>query len=1229
MNKGVPLVFLYLLFSLVFVAPVSAISGQLATYSLDEGSDILANDSSGNNYTATLFNSPTWTTSGRYTNALIFDGTNDRARTTASINLPAQYTMLAWVNNSGNSPYETIVTVGSNRDLFINNGQLGFYNGSVELSFGSVPVGSWHHVALVYNGSNFQAYLDGNPLGGPQPSAGGTYSGMAQIGSWIFGSQNVDFFSGTLDEVQIYNRSLSQSEIQTVMSTPIGSSPSPTPTPILPTPTSSPPTPTPTPLPGVDSSLRFFGNGSGDIDRVKIPLDAPARPIDVSGDFTLEWWMKGSSTDNSSNDVLCGQNSGWIYGNIVFDRDVNGPGDLGDYGVSLTGGRVAFGVSNSASGNTICGSTIVTNNTWRHIAVTRSATTGQLSIYVDGILDGQASGPTGDISYRDGRTTSFVNDPYLVIGAEKHDAGPQYPSYNGFMDEVRVSNFIRYTGSFIPSASPFNPDLNTAALYHFNEGAGILAADTSGALGGPSNGTLNIGGSPTGPIWTTDTPFTGSPQPSPTPSPVQLGVWNGPYTWPQAPVHLMLQTNGQVLAWDEENNHHIWNPATNSFTPLSQPASNLFCAGQTTLADGRSLIVGGHLSNFNGIPDTNIFDSVTGSWTRLSDMAYPRWYPTATTLSDGRVLAVSGWVTPSQLAETPEIYNPVSDTWTTLPTASLAVSMYSFMYLLPDGSLFNAGPGLINGAGSLMSRRLNLSTGTWTNVGDSIITGHSSVMYEPGKIMKSGTLGDPDYPLGSVDGRTVVIDTNQPSPAWQEVAAMNFPRSYHNLVQLPDGKVLAVGGGTTTNGRDPVNAVLPTEMWDPATQTWQSMASITRPRLYHSTALLLPDGRVLSSGGYFPPYVEANAEVYSPPYLSAGPRPVISSAPASAGYNTSISVSTPDSAAITKVSLIRLGATTHGFDMSQRYVPLAFTDTGTGLDIQTPASGNIAPPGYYMLFLINNAGVPSIANLLRLDLPNSPTPTPTSVPPTPTPTQAPPTPTPIPPTPTPTPGPGRSLQFDGTNDLAQGLNIPLSTQFTYEAWVKRTSDNNNYQTFLSDANSSYTQAMVTLYVDGSSSDCSGVPDQFAYYQSAGNSTFCSGATASLNVWYHTAVTRDSSGTLRYFVNGTLTATRPASTAPADSSGRLNLGRAGDHPGEYFAGRLDEARVSNIARYTAAFTPSLFYTPDSNTVVLYHLDAGSGQSVVDSSGNARNAVLGTTTSSQNSDPLWSTDIPALL
>lgn len=257
---------------------------------------------------------------------------------------------------------------------------------------------------------------------------------------------------------------------------------------------------------GTGSSLWFFGNGVNDIDRVKIKLDAPARPVDVRGSFTLEWWIKANPGENTGV-ATCGANDGWITGNIVFDRDVYGPGDFGDFGIALSDGRVAFGVSRGDEGQTVCGATDVADGNWHHLAVTRKKS-GEMRLFVDGVSDGSGWGVAGNISYRDGRETQYpASDPFLVIGAEKHDAGQSYPSFSGWIDEIRISKGIRYKGSFVRPIAPFVSDAKTLGLYHMDEGTGNKVRDSSGAPGGPSQGKRRVGGTPTGPVWSEDTPF--------------------------------------------------------------------------------------------------------------------------------------------------------------------------------------------------------------------------------------------------------------------------------------------------------------------------------------------------------------------------------------------------------------------------------------------------------------------------------------------------------------------------------------------------------------------------------------------------------------------------------------------------------------------------------------------------------------------------------------------------
>lgn len=229
---------------------------------------------------------------------------------------------------------------------------------------------------------------------------------------------------------------------------------------------------------GDGASLRFGGTGSGDVDRVKIPLRAGSAANIGAGDFTIEFFLRGVASQNRGTGCQAGD-AGWITGNVIVDRDVYGPGDRGDFGVSVADGRIAFGVSNASTGATVCGRRMVLDGRWHHIAVTRRASDGRLQLFVDGRRDGSVIGPTGDVSYRVGRATPWPNDPFLVLGAEKHDAGAEYPSYSGGFDELRLSTVVRYSAPFTPRLRPFRPDAATAALYHFDD-RGSRARDAAG-----------------------------------------------------------------------------------------------------------------------------------------------------------------------------------------------------------------------------------------------------------------------------------------------------------------------------------------------------------------------------------------------------------------------------------------------------------------------------------------------------------------------------------------------------------------------------------------------------------------------------------------------------------------------------------------------------------------------------------------------------------------------------
>ena len=407
----------------------------------------------------------------------------------------------------------------------------------------------------------------------------------------------------------------------------------------------------------------------------------------------------------------------------------------------------------------------------------------------------------------------------------------------------------------------------------------------------------------------------------------------------------------------------MWDPATGTFTPVNLTGYNVFCSGLAHLMDGSLFLAGGNKNDqLEGIAQTHVFDSDTNTWSRGADMAEDRWYPTVTPLHNGELLITEGGPDVPEVRETDGALRALS-------TASLNLPLYPWIDVAPDGRAFYSGPD------PTMRSLAPAGGGSWQTFGqrDSLFRGYGShVLYDRGKILVAGGQ------LSSRDAR--VIDLNGATPQTSSTERMEYGRRQHNLTVLADGTVLATGG--LSSGAELVdmnNGVYPAERWNPATGRWRTLAAMEVTRQYHSTALLLPDARVLSSGGGVcgacdsAGYLAKNAEVFSPPYLfkddgsgELAPRPEITSAPDEITYNAPFSLSTPDADSIRKVALVRLGAVTHSVNMDQRYVPLSFTDDGDTVDVTAPANANLAPPGVYMLFVIDEDGVPSVARMVRV-----------------------------------------------------------------------------------------------------------------------------------------------------------------------------------------------------------------------------------------------------------------------
>jgi hypothetical protein len=435
-----------------------------------------------------------------------------------------------------------------------------------------------------------------------------------------------------------------------------------------------------------------------------------------------------------------------------------------------------------------------------------------------------------------------------------------------------------------------------------------------------------------------------------------LMIWNG------NPTHAVLLPNGKVLWWGSFANGgqpQVLDPVSNTNTPATPPGYNIFCAGHSVLGSGQVLITGGDSALNTGVANASLYDPVSGNWTFLPNMNAGRWYPTNTVLPNGDVVVTSGEISPAMGVDAlAQVWQVSSGTWRDLTTAQLDLPLYPEMYVAPNGTLFYAGP-------TSPSRYLDTTgTGSWT-IGPSLNSsprGYGpSVMYDNGKIMVVG--GGP--PTATAE----IINLNDPVPSWRYTGSMANARRNMNATLLPDGTVLVTGGTSGADFDDNTHPVFPAELWNPATGAWSTMASLSVYRGYHSVAILLPDGRVLSGGGECTGTncSKATAEIFSPPYLSNGPRPTITSAPANIGGGQTFFVGTPDAANITQVTWIRLGAVTHTFNQEQRFSLLSFRQATGGLNVTAPPSANLAPPGFYMLFLLNGSRVPSVASIIQVD----------------------------------------------------------------------------------------------------------------------------------------------------------------------------------------------------------------------------------------------------------------------
>lgn len=486
-----------------------------------------------------------------------------------------------------------------------------------------------------------------------------------------------------------------------------------------------------------------------------------------------------------------------------------------------------------------------------------------------------------------------------------------------------------------------------------------------------------------------------------------------------AAIHVALLKNGKIMYVSGSGYHYatqygpytgtLFDPGTNTEVKQLTFTEDVFCCGFNQLENGNILVTGGTKDydtsqqdgKWTGLNSAYEFDTTTENFYKVSSMAHGRWYPTQITHPDSKVSVFSGNDEFGDRNMLVEIYDPIFKNFSikydlgtnrqycvgstsTLPGAgtpcyggvagkgaSPSISLYPHMILMPSGLLFRAGP-----QKALVS--WNPADGRWIDGGSlnsesrgycsSILLPLNNTVTERGRILIAGGYGTgSNPPLNTAE----ILDFNAGSdqnPTVNYTASMTSGRTYGLPIILPNGKVVIFGG---TSDYNLTPQTIP-EMFDPVTNTWSTLPAATVPRWYHSTAVLLPDGRVWTASGT-PNRTnwEPRVEYFSPDYLFAGTRPVISGTPTVGSYGGTITIPT-GSSNINSVSLLRLAATTHHFDNDMRFIWLQIqSSNSSSVTVSAPTNANIAPPGHYMIHVLNSAGIPSIGKIIKISHPSN------------------------------------------------------------------------------------------------------------------------------------------------------------------------------------------------------------------------------------------------------------------
>ncbi len=469
------------------------------------------------------------------------------------------------------------------------------------------------------------------------------------------------------------------------------------------------------------------------------------------------------------------------------------------------------------------------------------------------------------------------------------------------------------------------------------------------------------------------------------------GMWSPVYNWPGIAVHAVVLPDGRLLTFGSTGSgyqtgiasYDIWDPAVapdaGHMTLPNGTGVDIFCSSTVLLPPespggvATAFIAGGDLwtgtATLNqGNQNSAVFDVASRSLTRKSDMLRTRWYSTSVTLPNGETYIQGG----NGGHDRPEVRS-LTGAFRLLSSADTSAlhPLYPRNFVAPDGRVFGfdsdgrmyyvdpSGNGRIDRVGQFSAQYARDSG--------------SAALFRPGRILQLG---------GNSSGAIVIDIAGGGTPGVTPTQSLSSQRQWVSATILADGKVLATGGSQVDNELVGVNTRA--EVWNPTTGQWMQGPLGVRPHLYHSNAILLPDASVLTTGGgALNPDVQSfnqlNAEIYYPPYFFASggqraSRPIIASAPDWVEIGSVLPVSVENASSVSRVTLVKTGSATHSFNMDQRFLELTFNANGTNLSVQAPTRAADATPGYYMLFVFNESGVPSIAKIVRLGISSVPNP---------------------------------------------------------------------------------------------------------------------------------------------------------------------------------------------------------------------------------------------------------------